>query len=122
MRRLRLLHLYLGCFFAPALLFFAVSGGWQIYRLQDSTKDGSYTAPVPLKFFSAIHTNQHLPGIRATQTTPLHAFALLAATGLILTTLLGIVMAFRVSRRVAAPLICLVGGIVLPAVILLFYH
>jgi hypothetical protein len=122
MRRLRLLHLYLGCLFAPALLFFAVTGGWQICRLQDSAKDGSYTAPAALEFLSAIHTNQHLPGVRATQATPLHVFALLAAAGLILTTLLGIVMAFRVSRSLIAPAACLVGGIALPALILLFYH
>jgi hypothetical protein len=29
MKKLRLLHLYLGCIFAPMLLFFAISGIWQ---------------------------------------------------------------------------------------------
>ena len=100
MRRLRLIHLYLGCLFAPALIFFAVSGSWQIYRLQDTAKDGSYTAPAALKTLSAIHINQHLPGGKASNRTPLHVFALLAAIGLVTTTLLGIVMAFRVSAGV----------------------
>ncbi len=122
MRRLRLLHLYLGCLFAPALLFFAVSGGWQIYRLQDTAKDGSYTAPAPLKFLSAIHTNQHLPGGKASQRTPLHAFALLSALGLITTTVLGLVMAFRFSASLVVPLLCLVAGIILPVGLLFIYR
>ncbi|MEO5721139.1 MAG: hypothetical protein ABIR71_06690 [Chthoniobacterales bacterium] len=122
MRRLRLLHLYLGCLFAPALLFFAISGSWQIFRLQDTAKDGSYTPPAVLKTLSAIHINQHLPGGKASQRTPLHIFALLAGLGLITTTLLGIVMAFRFSTGVIAPLLCLLGGVALPALLLLIYR
>ncbi len=122
MRRLRLIHLYLGCLFAPALIFFAVSGSWQIYRLQDSAKDGSYTAPKPLHVLSAIHTKQHLPDGKASYRTPLHAFALLSAVGLVVTTLLGVIMAFRFSAGVVAPLSCVLGGIALPALLLLIYH
>ena len=29
MKKLRILHVYLGCVFAPMLLFFAISGIWQ---------------------------------------------------------------------------------------------
>ena len=122
MRRLRLLHLYLGCLFAPALIFFAVSGSWQIFRLQDSAKDGSYTAPAVLETLSDIHTNQHLPGGKATHRTPFHAFALLAAIGLVTTTLLGVVMAFRFSSGVLAPVLCLLGGVALPAALLFIYR
>lgn len=122
MRRLRLLHLYLGCLFAPALIFFAISGSWQIFRLQDTAKDGSYTAPAALETLSAVHTNQHLPGGKASQRTPLHAFALLSAIGLVTTTLLGVVMAFRFSHSVVAPLLCLLGGVALPLGLLLIYR
>ncbi len=122
MRRLRLLHLYLGCIFAPALLFFAVTGGWQIYRLQDSTKDRSYVAPAALPILSAIHTKQHLPAGKASNRTPLHAFALLSAIGLVTTTLLGVVMAFRVSARWKMPALCLLAGIALPALLLFIYR
>ncbi len=59
---LRRLHLYLGCLFAPALLFFAISGAWQLYRFHDSKKDGSYTAPRAVEALSAVHMNSHLPG------------------------------------------------------------
>ena len=121
MGRLRTIHLYLGCLFAPALIFFAVTGGWQIYRLNDTPKDGSYTAPRLVRALSAIHQNQHLIGVKATQYTPLHTFALLSAIGLVLTTVLGVVMAFRSSRSALRPLVCLVAGIALPAAILYYY-
>jgi len=33
MQKLRQIHLYLGCFFAPMILFFALSGVWQEFGL-----------------------------------------------------------------------------------------
>lgn len=51
-----------------------------------------------------------------------HVFALLAGVGLITTTLLGIVIAFRVSVGVLPPLLCLLGGVALPALLLLIYR
>jgi ABC-type nitrate/sulfonate/bicarbonate transport system permease component len=119
---LRRLHLYLGCLFAPALIFFAVSGSWQLYRLQDSAKDGSYVAPRPLQVLSAVHTNSHLPPKRASEYTPLRTFSLAAAVGLVVTTLLGVVMAFRLSQSFMAPVLCLTAGIAMPAVLLWIYR
>jgi hypothetical protein len=84
---LRRLHLYLGCVFAPALLFFAVTGTWQLYRMHDAPKDGSYTPPPAIRALSAIHMNSHLPGKRASEFTPLRAFSACAAIGLVVTTL-----------------------------------
>jgi ABC-type nitrate/sulfonate/bicarbonate transport system permease component len=122
MPRLRDLHLYLGCLFAPALIFFAVTGAWQVYRFNDSAKDHSYIAPAPIRFLSAIHTNQHLPGAGPTRYTPLHSFAVLAAIGLAVTTVLGVVMAFRFGRSQLAALLCLLAGVGIPSVILFLYH
>lgn len=34
MKKLRSIHLYLGCIFAPLLLFFAVSGIWQVLGVE----------------------------------------------------------------------------------------
>jgi ABC-type nitrate/sulfonate/bicarbonate transport system permease component len=122
MQNLRRLHLYLSCLFAPALLFFATTGAWQLYRLQDNRKDGSYTAPEALHVLSAIHTDAHLPGKRASVYTPLRTFSLAAAAGLVITTLLGIVMAFSFSRSILAPVLCLTAGAVIPLVILAVYR
>jgi hypothetical protein len=122
MRFLRRLHLYLGCLFAPALIFFAVTGAWQLYRVHDSAKDGSYVAPHPVQVLSAVHMNSHLPGKRASEYTPLRLFSLLAAVGLVVTTLLGLVMAFRFSRSTVTPLAWLITGIAVPLGILFFYR
>ena len=119
---LRRLHLYLGCLFAPALVFFAVTGAWQLYRFHDSAKDHSYVAPQPLQLLSAVHMNSHLPGKRASEYTPMRTFSLLAAAGLVLTTILGVVMAFRFSTNLFAPIFCLAGGLLIPLLILFWYR
>jgi hypothetical protein len=121
MRRWREIHLYLGCLFAPILIFFAVTGAWQLYRWNDTPKDRSYVAPKPLRMFSAVHKNSHLPGKGESDYTPLRSFMFLAAAGLVLTTMLGIVMAFRFSNSLTAPLLCLIAGIAIPAAILFLY-
>ena len=118
MRFLRRLHLYLGCLFAPALIFFAITGSWQLYRAHDSTKDRSYIAPQPLQTLSAIHMNSHLPGKNAREYTPLRTFSTLAAAGLVVTTLLGVAMAFKFADTTMTPLLCLGAGVLLPAAIL----
>jgi hypothetical protein len=119
---LRRIHLYLGCLFAPALIFFAVTGAWQLYRMQDTKKDGSYVAPRAIQTLSAVHMNSHLPGKRASDYTPLRAFWLLTAAGLVATTALGVVMAFRFSRSALVPIAWLAAGIGIPLVILLLYR
>jgi hypothetical protein len=69
-----------------------------------------------------MHMNLHLPGKRASEYTPLRTFSLLAAFGLVLTTILGVIMAFRVSRSMLTPLLCLTAGIAMPIVTLLIYR
>lgn len=122
MKFLRQIHLYLGCVFAPALIFFAVSGAWQLFGFHLFTKDGSYTPPHTVALLSSIHQYQHLTGTPARSGTPLKYFALAAAVGLVLTTALGIVMAFRYSRSTVVVAICIMTGIALPLGILLLYR
>lgn len=118
---LRRVHLYLGCLFAPALIFFAVTGAWQLYRANDKSKDGSYVPPRAVAVLSAVHKNSHLPGKPELAYTPLRTFMLAAAIGLTVTTVLGVVMAFGVSRSAFAPVLSLVAGIAIPAVLLWIY-
>jgi hypothetical protein len=122
MALLRRIHLYLGCLFAPALIFFAVSGAWQLYRLHDTKKDGSYTAPSALSALSAVHMNSHLPGKKPSEFTPMRAFTVAVATGLVITTALGVVLAFRFSRSKLTPAAWLIAGVAVPAAILYFYR
>lgn len=118
----RRLHLYLGCLFAPALIFFAVTGAWQLYRANDEAKDGSYTPPKMVRVLSAVHKDSHLPGKRESEYTPLRMFFTLSAAGLVFTTLLGVAMAFRFSRSAMTPLVCLSAGVLIPVLILAIYR
>ena len=55
---LRQLHLYLGVFTAPAILFFAFSGALQSFGLNDRSQDGSYVPPHWLSVMAQIHKKQ----------------------------------------------------------------
>src|ERR1700693_3062921 len=101
MKKLRLAHLYPGSLFGPLLIVFAVSGAWQVFRFNDAKKDGSYKPAGIITTFSDIHKDSALPGVPRRQGAAMRYFALGAAIGLTLTTALGIVMAYRISRRPA---------------------
>jgi hypothetical protein len=121
MRKLRLLHLYLGSLFGPLLIVFAVSGGWQVFRFNDAKKDGSYRPAKAIVLFTDIHKDQVLPGVslRKSEAAVMRYFALGASIGLVLTTTLGIVMAYRLSRRPALVTLLLFAGIAVPATLLI---
>jgi uncharacterized iron-regulated membrane protein len=121
MRFLRTLHLYLGCLFAPTLIFFAVSGSWQLFNWHESKKDHTYTAPRALVVLSDIHKDAHIPPTPNRQATPLRYFVFMAALGLVTTTVLGVIMAFRFSRRPLVATVSLLAGIVIPEVLLWIY-
>ena len=112
MQKLRNVHLYLGCVFAPMLLFFAVSGVWQSFNLQSYNLAGSHA----LALASTIHTGRGLKGgDPSTLSSPLlHWFVIAMAVGFILTTILGVVMALRYGKSRRAAVICLLAGFLLP--------
>jgi len=122
MKRLRQLHLYLGTLFAPLLIFFAATGAWQLFGLHQNAKDGSYVAPPALSALAAIHKHSHLPGTPGNAATPLRWFSLAASVGLVVTTALGIVMAFRYTASRSRVALCLTAGAFAPVVLLWIYH
>ncbi|MBI3558192.1 MAG: hypothetical protein HY074_18150, partial [Deltaproteobacteria bacterium] len=68
MRSLRQIHLYLGCIFAPLLIYFSISGAWQTFRFNDVPKgpDGEKaTLRLALRALSNPHRNSTLPGYSA---------------------------------------------------------
>ena len=122
MRFLRSLHLYLGCLFAPMLIFFAVTGSWQLFNWHESTRDKTYTAPPALEALSFIHKDAHIPGTPGRKPTPLRYFMFATAAGLVATSMVGIIMAYRFSRRPLVATICLLLGIALPGLLLWIYR
>ncbi len=121
MRFLRKLHLYLGCLFAPMLIFFAITGAWQLFNWHESTKDGSYQAPRALVALSDLHKNAHLPPTPGHAPTGLRYFMLAGALGLVISSVVGVIMAYRFSRRPIVATVCLLAGVIVPVMLLWIY-
>ncbi len=60
LRAVRLTHLYLGVFIAPALIFFAITGGLQTFSLHETTRGSSYRPPAILVRLGQLHKKQTL--------------------------------------------------------------
>jgi len=122
MKNLRQIHLYLGVVFAPMIIYFSISGAWQIFRFNDVPKEGP---PSAIRSFfrelSKPHTHSTLPGLdsRVGSSMAFNWLALLMALGLIGTTLIGLTLAFRSSKSSRVALLCLSVGILLPIILLL---
>ena len=58
LRLIRTIHLYLGVFTAPMLVFFAVTGGLQTFSLHETTRGSSYIPPVWLVTAAQLHKKQ----------------------------------------------------------------
>jgi hypothetical protein len=54
----RKIHLYIGVFIAPALLFFAFTGAIQTFNLHEPTPGSSYTPPRWLVVLGQLHKKQ----------------------------------------------------------------
>jgi len=135
LRSLRQWHHLIGVFLAPAILFFAFSGLFQVIGWQDQRN------PPPPGWVSAIagiHKHQMLPKPRPAEPehkpaaarpvedddhdhggfTPLKVFALLTAIGLFTTTLIGLTIALGTRTMRGKSLIALGLGIVVPVILL----
>ena len=154
----RTIHLYLGVFTAPALLFFAITGGLQTFSLHETTRGSSYVPPAWLASAAQLHKKQTTvkparrsrpaevaastvrtnPVVDATpmrpagqpsgkpvmpprkNLLPMKVFFALVALGLAISTLSGLYMAWRYSRRPRLFGMVLAGGFAVPLLLLLF--
>ncbi len=107
--------MYLGVFFAPLLVFFLVSGAWQTFDLHHASKSGGYVPPSIIKSFSQVHKDQRWVdgNVVPKPSMPFRWLIVLMSTGLLATTLLGIIMAFKYARGWIV-WGCLLMGIVVP--------
>jgi uncharacterized iron-regulated membrane protein len=102
MKMLRLVHLYLGCIFAPMLIFFALTGAAQMFR-------------IPMGLLSEVHTKGY-------GSLPFMILAVLMGLSVIVTSLLGVAMAFRFGADRKVVWSCLLFGTFLPLVLLVIVH
>jgi hypothetical protein len=109
MKKLRSIHLYLGCIFAPLLLFFAISGIWQTLGFNSGF----------LQRLSTIHTSHQLKSGGGLSGLLLMLFVLIMALGFVITTVLGVVMAIKHGGSRRAAYCCLAFGIAFPLALVL---
>jgi hypothetical protein len=119
MKRIRQIHFYLGVFFAPLIILFALSGALQTFRLQESPKGSTYAPPAWIVKLADIHKDQKAaqgPGTR--RSLPLQWFVVVMSAGLITTSLLGIYMAFKYNRDKRVLFGMIILGLVIPLALL----
>lgn len=136
-RRIREIHQYIGVFFAPAILFFAVSGAFQTLGMHE---DRGHAKPMAwVEWMASVHKDQLLPPARtagkaAPRPSPgksagppphryqpfsaLKAFVLCLALALVSSTLLGITIAYTNPKRRRVTSALLTGGTLLPIALL----
>jgi hypothetical protein len=138
----RVWHSYSGAFFAPAILFFSITGAFQTFNLHKPLP--GYHPPAVLQALASMHKNQNLhvkyvddAGFKAGKRDKpddspkppppltsvlaqwtLKAFTSLVSVGLAATTMLGLYMSWQTSRR-RAVLLWFVAGAVLPMLVIL---
>ena len=118
MKALRRLHLYLGVFFAPILLFFVVTGWYQTVSVNRQKAVGE--AEDWVSKLTSVHVDQVYPSETAESysTGAFQFFVVLMSIALIATVLLGVILAFK-SLRVRWPVwACLGLGFVVPVLLL----
>lgn len=142
-KNLRILHRCLGLFFSPTIVFFAFSGGLQIFNLHKPDKSTGYVPPAWIVEMAQIHKSQTLsvPKLktksrkpaaergdsRTAQNShrfdnsrlPLQCFFLVMSAGLVATTFLGIYMAFCFGGDKRLIWAMLIAGTMLPMAMLL---
>jgi hypothetical protein len=109
MKNLRSIHLYLGCIFAPLLLFFAISGIWQTLGFHSDF----------LTRLSTIHTSHQLKNGSSLSGGLLMIFVIIMAVSFVITTILGVIMAIKHGGSRRAAYYCIAFGLAFPIALVL---
>jgi hypothetical protein len=120
MKLLRKAHLLLGCFFAPPLLFF-ISTGWYQTMHPGGPRKSAGGAVDLMDRLRLVHTTSLLPSASAAgyRPFPFQVFVAVMAAALIVTVILGVVLAARIGRPKWLVWACLALGAMVPLVLLL---
>jgi hypothetical protein len=133
-------HSYIGLFIAPSVIFFALTGATQLYGLHEA--HGDYRPPAILEKLSSLHKDQvfafghhHDPAPDAdpgkpgaapddddkedTSTVILKGFFLIVALGLTFSSAFGAWMGLTQIRQPRLALALLIGGALIPVVLVL---
>ena len=143
MASIRIWHNHLGVFIAPSILFFSITGAWQLFSLHEA--EGTYAPPAIIEKLSSVHKDQIFvrtkrdverdsaaastqqagpsqPAPDDEEKTPIPTlllkwFFLLVAVSLSVTTLLGLWMGLRHPARRRRAWWFLITGAIIPIVL-----
>jgi hypothetical protein len=131
---LRLVHYYAGVFFAPTIIFFALSGVFQVFKLHETYRETPGAQGGPIAWMSQVHKESALIPPKAAPAkapardgaAPAHAersslfkwFAALMGISLIGASLAGLWIAFNYPKRRKPFFAALFAGLVIPIVLL----
>lgn len=146
---MRSIHLYLGVFITPALIFFAFTGALQTFSLHETTRGSSYKPPAWVATLAQIHKKQNtavpvrklqpvtpqigqpaadkvskpLPAAALSKphhSLPLKIFFLVVAIGLFLSSVTGLYMTYKYVRNKPLITATLAAGTIFPIALLFF--
>ena len=133
---LRLVHYYAGVFFAPTIIFFALSGVFQVFKLHETYRETPGAQGGPIAWMSQVHKESALIPPRpapakappregaapahAERSSPFKWFAALMGISLIGASLAGLWIAFNYPKRRKSFFTALLAGFVIPIVLLQF--
>ena len=146
MKQIRRVHYYIGVFFTPAILLFAFSGALQTFRLQEEKGYGG-TPPAWIVWMASVHKDSSMPRDKGAQhkderpaakepervkpaTTaapappapsrlPMQIFVGMLSVGLIVSSLLGSVIALNNKTTRSMSVLMLAAGTMLPLLLML---
>lgn len=118
LKAFRKLHLFLGVLFTPVLLMFVGTGWYQTVNTQRNKSFGE--GETWYEKLSSVHVDSIFPSAQIEEYAPalFRYFIVAMSVALIFTTLLGVVMAFKFSRRKWVVWLTLSAGFALPAILL----
>jgi hypothetical protein len=144
----RQVHLYIGIFISPAILFFALTGALQTFSLHETSRGSDYKPPTWIVTLAQLHKKQtttvpvrklrppdapkpdtpkpdkpaapQQPEPPQKSHLPMKIFFLLVAIGLFTSTLTGIYMSYKFVRNKLIVTALLIAGILIPLLLLPF--
>ena len=144
----RQVHLYIGIFISPAILFFALTGALQTFSLHETSRGSDYKPPTWIVTLAQLHKKQtttvpvrklrpadapkpdtpkpdkpaapQQPEPPQKSHLPMKIFFLLVAIGLFTSTLTGIYMSYKFVRNKLIVTAVLLAGILIPILLLRF--
>lgn len=124
LKTLRRLHLYLGCFFAPLLIFYVLTGWYQTVS-HDRLKSPGDAETIGERL-RTVHVDQIYPTTHELKkpSSPklFQALVVVMAIALVTTVLLGVILAFKSIRKPWPVWASLILGVLVPVALLWLGH